>query len=220
MRRITAIVIVLFLTAIGLPKAFCQNDKPSLGSRHCVRFGWGDMIYESIAFRPSLNGTWATPGALPDDYIHQETFDYCYTGHFFADYQYRLTQVISLGIQVDLDGIFWKEGAFDKYHNLITPVKKVRNWDLDLMLTARFTYFERPWVRVFSGLGVGVLFAFDNEGDFGAAPAINLNWIGVEVGKGPWGGTLEVGSLNAIADKLTIYQAFSRIFALSVYYKW
>ena len=77
MRRITAIVIVLFLTAIGLPKAFCQNDKPSLGSRHCVRFGWGDMIYESIAFRPSLNGTWATH---PNVVIGGDSVDHIHVG--------------------------------------------------------------------------------------------------------------------------------------------
>ena len=214
------LAIVLFLSVLALPSAFCQDEKPSLENRHSVRIGWGDMIYESIAFRPNMNSAWANPGALPDGYIHQETFDYCYTGHFFAEYQYRLTQVTSIGLQTDLNGIFWKEGTFDRYHNLLSPTTKIKNWDLDLLLTARFTYFERPWVRIYSGLGFGVLLAFDNQGGFGAAPAFNLNWIGMEVGKGPWGGTLEVGSLNAMANKLTIYQAFSRILSFSVYYKW
>jgi hypothetical protein len=215
-----ALAILLLLSEIALPSAFCQNEKTSLDNRHSVRIGWGDMIYESAVFRPSLNGAWTNPDVLPADYIHDETFDFGYTGHLFAEYQYRLTKVTSIGLQADLEGIFWKEGAFDRYHNLASPTEKIRNWDLDLLLTARFTYFERPWVRIYSGLGFGVLLAFDNQGGFGAAPAFNLNWIGMEVGKGPWGGTLEVGSLNALANKLTIYQAFSRILSFSVYYKW
>ncbi len=214
------LAIFLFLSVLALPSAFCQDEKPSLGNRHIVRIGWGDMIYESAVFRPNLSGMWANPDVLPADYRHDETFDFGYTGHLFAEYQYRLTTVTSIGLQADLEGIFWKKATFDRYHNQVSPTAKIRNWDLDLLLTARFTYFEREWVRIYSGFGVGVLLAFDNSGGFGAAPAFNLNWIGMEVGKGPWGGTLEVGSLNAIANKLTIYQAFSRILSFSVYYKW
>jgi len=219
MRRLS-IVMALFLTVTLLPTAFCQKEKPVLENRHSVRIGWGDMITETILFRPSLNGSWANPDALPDNYRHHETFDFGYTGHLFAEYQYRLARVTSLGIQADVEGIFWKEGDFDKFHNLVSPVTIVRNWDLTLLATARFTYFERPWVRLYSGLGVGALFAFDNTGGFGVAPAFNLNWIGAEVGKGPWGGTIELGGLSSFANKRTFYQFFSRIFAFSFYYKW
>ena len=219
MRKLSTIVITLLLTTVCLPTAFCQNDKP-IEHRHSFRIGWGDMLYETMAFRPKLIGTWPNPGALPDNYSHYETFDFGYTGHLFAEYQYRLTKVTSLGIQADVEGIFWKEGVFDKYHNLMLPAKSVRNWDLTLLATARFTYFDRPWVRLYSGLGVGALFAFDNDGGFGAAPAFNLNWIGVEVGKGQWGGSFELGGLSALSNTRTIYQVFSRIFSVSFYYKW
>lgn len=219
MRKLSTIVITLLLATVCLPTAFCQNDKP-IEHRHSFRIGWGDMLYETMAFRPKLIGTWPNPGALPDNYSHFETFDFGYTGHLFAEYQYRLTKVTSLGIQADVEGIFWKEGVFDKYHNLMLPAKSVRNWDLTLLATARFTYFDRPWVRLYSGLGVGALFAFDNDGGFGAAPAFNLNWIGVEVGEGQWGGSFELGGLSALANTRTIYQVFSRIFSVSFYYKW
>ena len=152
--------------------------------------------------------------------MHDEIYEVGYTGHIFAEYMYRFTEVVSLGIQADLEGIFWKEGVFDRYHHLVVPATNVRNWDLDLLLTARFTYFDREWVRLYSGLGVGALFAFDNLGEFGVAPAVNINWIGVEVGKGPWGGSFELGALNSLANPRTIYQVFSRIFSLSFYYKW
>ncbi len=220
MRRFSNIVIVLFLTMSALPPAFCQNDKSSIGSRHTVRIGWGDMLFETMAFGPSLSGTWVNPEVLPDNYLHDEIYDVGYTGHIFAEYMYSFSKVISIGIQADLEGIFWKEGVFDRYHNLVTPATNVRNWDLDLLFTARFTYLNRDWVRLYSGLGVGALFAFDNLGDFGMAPAFNINWIGVEVGKDPWGGSFELGALNAFSNTRTIYQMFSRIFSLSFYYKW
>ena len=100
------------------------------------------------------------------------------------------------------------------------PAKGIRNWDLTLLATARFTYFDRPWVRLYSGLGVGALLAFDNQGGFGAAPAFNLNFLGAEVGNGPWGGSVELGALNALSNTRNIYQFFSRILSVSFYYKW
>ena len=220
MRKPFTTVIVLLLTVAALPTAFCQNDNTTPDRRHSVRIGWGDMLFETMAFGPSLNGAWVNPESLPDNYLHDEIYDMGYTGHIFAEYQYRVSKVTSLGIQADLEGIFWKEGVFDRYHNLVIPATPVRNWDLDLLLTARFTYFNRDWVRLYSGLGVGALFAFDNLGDFGVAPAFNINWIGVEVGKGPWGGSFELGALNALSNTRAIYQMFSRIFSLSFYYKW
>lgn len=220
MRKPFTTVIVLLLTAAALPTAFCQNDNTTPDRRHSVRIGWGDMLFETMAFGPTLNGAWVNPESLPDNYLHDEIYDMGYTGHIFAEYQYRVSKVTSLGIQADLEGIFWKEGVFDRYHNLVIPATPVRNWDLDLLLTARFTYFNRDWVRLYSGLGVGALFAFDNLGDFGVAPAFNINWIGVEVGKGPWGGSFELGALNALSNTRAIYQMFSRIFSLSFYYKW
>jgi hypothetical protein len=215
-----ASTLVLILTVMVISTAFCQKEKPNLGNRHSVRIGWGDMLFETAVFHPTLSGTWGTPNALPENYMHNETFDFGYTGHIFAEYQYRLSKVVSLGVQADVEGIFWKEGIFDRNHNMVEPATAVRNWDLDLLFTARFTYFDRDWVRLYSGLGVGALFAFDNLGNFGVAPALNINWIGVEVGKGPWGGSIELGALNAAANTRAVYQLFSRIFSIGFYYKW
>lgn len=220
MRKVKNIAVVLMLLMLGGGTASCQEETPSPSGRHSVRIGWGDMLSDRIAFRPSLSGTWASPDALPATFNRHETYDYGFTGHFFAEYQYRLTRVTSLGGQADLEGIFWKEGTFDRYHTLVAPETTVRNWDLVLLLTARFTYLHREWVRLYSGVGIGSLLAFDNQGEFGAAPALNLNWIGVEVGKGPWGGAFELGGLSALTNSHVIYQLFSRIFSLSVYYKW
>ena len=189
-------------------------------NRHTVRLGWGDMLFERLAFHASYKGTYGTPETLPATFSRHETFDYGYTGHIFAEYLYRCTAVTSVGIQADVEGIFWKEGQFDRYHQLQGAATTVRNWDIVVMPTVRFTYFTRPWVRMYSGLGTGVLFALDNQGGTKLAPALNLNWLGVEIGKGNWGGTLELGMLNALSSPYHIYQLGSRLLSFSVYYQW
>lgn len=189
-------------------------------SRHQLRLGWGDPLFETLAFHPSLQGEYPSTVVLPGDFSRTETFSYGYTGHIFGEYLYRLSKVVSVGVQVDFEGIFWKKGSFDAGHQMVGKATPVRNFDVDIIPTVRFTYFEKPWVRLYSGLGVGALLAFDNAGGFGSALALNLNFLGVEVGKGHWGGAMELGMLNAMKDSHHIYQLGSRLVSVSVYYKW
>ena len=43
------------------------------------------------------------PSGNPSGYKFQETRDYAYTGHFFAEYRYHFSQLFSLGMQADFD---------------------------------------------------------------------------------------------------------------------
>mgnify|MGYP002855302660 FL=1 len=178
------------------------------------------MLFETLAFHSSLSGTYGTPESLPANFVRTETYDFGYTGHFFAEYSYRFTKGVSVGFQADAEGIFWKEGDFDRYHKPLIPATHVRNWDVVLMPTVRFTYLNRSMVRLYSGLGAGAVLAFDNLGEFKAGFALNLNWIGIEIGKGHWGGTVELGMLNSLSDVYHIYQAGSRLISFGAYYKW
>lgn len=178
------------------------------------------MLFETLAFHSSYSGVYPSPQTLPEHFTRYEKYDYSYTGHYFLEYQYRFTRLISVGFQADVEGIFWKEGSFDRYHQLKATATPVHNWDLVLMPTVRFTYLEKPWVRLYSGLGAGILLAFDNQGGFKPAPALNLNLIGIEIGKGPWGGNIELGMLNALTDAFHVYQLGSRLLSVGAYYKW
>ncbi len=208
------------LTALLLMAAVPVFASQPPSGKHLVRLGWGDMLFETLAFHSTYAGTYGAPEALPANFSRHETFSYGYTGHIFAEYLYRCSPVVSVGIQADMEGIFWKEGDFDRYHQLQGVARSVRNWDFVVMPTVRFTYLERPWVRLYSSLGTGFLLAMDNQGGSGFAPAVNLNWIGLEVGKGNWGGTAELGMLNAVKNAYHIYQAGARLLSFSVYYKW
>lgn len=177
-------------------------------SRHEVRLGWGDMLFETMAFHPS--STHQFPAGRPAGFPYKETRDYGYTGHIFAEYRYHFSKLFSLGMQTDFEGIFWTtETGF-----------RSRNYNLTLLPNVRFTYFRREWVRLYSGLGAGLLVAFDNERHAEAAPALNLNFLGVQVGRGPWSGSVELGLMAALKSGNDIYMLGSRLVSISVNYNW
>lgn len=176
--------------------------------KHEVRLGWGDMLFETMAFHPS--STHDYPTGKPTGYPYQENRDYGYTGHIFAEYRYHFSSLFSLGMQADFEGIFWtRETGF-----------RSRNYNLTFLPNVRFTYFRREWVRLYSGIGAGLLVAFDNEHHTEAAPALDLNLFGIQVGKGPWSGSVQLGLLAALKSGNEIYMLGSRLFSISVNYNW
>ncbi len=209
-------LLILLALCVAAPVFGAQPPE----GRHTLRMGWGDMLFETLAFHSTVSGTYPSPESLPATFFRDEKYGFGYTGHFYAEYLYRCSRVVSVGIQADAEGIFWKEGRFDRYHKLTGAEVAVRNWDVVLMPTVRFTWLRRPMVRLYSGLGAGAIFAFDNRRQFKAGFAVNFNWIGLEIGKGHWGGNVELGMLNSLSDPYHIYQAGSRLISFGAYYKW
>ena len=111
-----------------------------------------------------------------------------FTGHIFTEYQYSVSKVVSVGGQIPN------------------------------MPTVRFTYLHSPWVELYSGLGAGLLCAFDNKGGAEFAPAVNLNLFGVQVGKGPVSASVELGALNSLV-KSRVYMLGSRLVSVSLNYR-
>lgn len=209
MRRLLAVA----LLCLGI---FCQaQERP----RHQVSLGWGDMLFETLAFHPSQTRLWDKPESLPADYRLNERTKYGYTGHIFADYSFRWTRRVSVGAQLDFQGIFWSENTLDRYGKTLESFRS-RNFDLTLLPTVRFFWMDKPMVRLYSGLGAGLLMAFDNARHFELAPAVNLNFLSVQIGKGPWCGTVEWGMLSALTNFNNIYMLGSRILSFSVNYRW
>lgn len=188
-------------------------------TRHSVRLGWGDMLFETLAFHASAPGTFDS-ASLPAGFRSTGTFGHGYTGHIFADYMYSFTDVVSAGVQTDFEGIFWKKGVRDASGTLIGEPTKVNNYNLCILPSVRFTFFRSEWVDIYSGLSIGLLMAFDNQKQFELAPAFNLNLVGMKVGKGQWSGTAEIGLLNALKGANDVYMFASRLFSVGVYYTW
>ena len=127
---------------------------------------------------------------------------------------------MSAGVQTDFEGIFWKVASRDAAGTVVSDPVRVNNYNLCILPSVRFTYFRSEWVDIYSGLSVGLLMAFDNQRQFELAPAFNLNLVGVRVGKGHWGGTAEIGLLNALKGGNDVFMVGSRIISVGVNYTW
>ncbi|MBQ1913154.1 MAG: hypothetical protein II171_06310 [Bacteroidales bacterium] len=197
-------LVLLFLSVLCRG---ANGDQPPV-QRHQVRVGWGDMLFETMAFYPGLSAT------------GMEKYDFGYTGHVFAEYRYLLNQTIRLGIQSDVEGIFWKEALRDANRKPTGDVTPVRSYNVSLVPTFQFRILDTEWVDLWTGLGAGVLIAFDNARQVELAPEVNFTLLGVEVGKGPWTGTLELGGMNALRNANQVYLLGSRLLSVSVNYRW
>lgn len=179
---------LLIIILLSLPVLAYAIGPESTIPRHLVRIGWGDMLFESLAF----------PSAA------HEKGGNGYTGHLFGEYQYQWTKVVSVGAQVDFQGIFEPD---------------MNNYDLTFLPTVRFTYLRTRMAQMYSGVGAGLLFAFDNCGGAELAPALNLNLVGVMLGSGPLTIGFELGLLNALTGAQKVYMAGSRLVSMSLNYQ-
>jgi hypothetical protein len=190
------LLFTLLLGTVLLCQAEAKN--PPL-KRHTVRLGWGDPLFETLAFHE---------GASPTQ-VGVRRQNLGYTGHIFAEYQYRLNQVVSLGIQTDIEGIFWKENTISS-----------RNYDLSILPTVRLTFLNTRYVQLYGSFAAGLLVAFDNAKNAELAPVVNITPLGVQVGKGHWTGSLELGGMTSLINPNKVYMLGSRLISVSVNYSW
>lgn len=184
---------------LGIALTLCQAAAAKEPvTRHQVRLGWGDMLFETLAFHTGVS-------AVNDKY----TSDYGFTGHFFGEYMYSVKDWLGVGFQMDVEGIFWSEDNF-----------RSRNYNLTFLPEVRFTYLRKPVVKMYSGIGAGVLLAFDNAGGKALAPAVDFTLLGIQVGKGHWSGSVQIGALNSLSSMYVVFMVASRIFSISVNYSW
>lgn len=189
----------------------CQAESKNPPLRHhTVRLGWGDPLFETLAFHEGL--------------VHGEGFTrtdaFGYSGHIFAEYQYRFNTVVSVGIQTDFQGIFWNETPCDAHRQPTGPAFRSRNYDLSFLPTVRLTCLNSRWVQLYGAAGMGLLVAFDNSKHAEAAPVLDLTFLGVQIGKGPWTGSVELGGMVSLSGLQKIYMLGSRIISVSVNYSW
>ncbi len=187
--------------------------------KHEVRIGWGDMMFETMAFQRTPAHYWPTPLTIYPDYTIVERHDYRYTGHIFAEYQYSLLIWLSLGLQADMEGIYWKETTYDRFHIAVSDDRQIDNYNIALLPTIRFTYYQSEYINLYSGLGIGLNIAFDNQNTIKTAAAFHINLFSIQAGMDHWWGTIELGVLNAMNGANEIYMLSSRMLSASIAYK-
>lgn len=211
-----ALSIIILLAGCSLHAVAADHHSPV--QRHCFRIGWGDMMFETAAYYPSVTHAFDNPSAIPDTYRTKERFSNWYTGHIFAEYRYCFSELLSVGGQVDFEGLGWKSGWFDRDHIMVEAAPDVNFYNLVVMPTLRLTYLRKGHVSIYSGLGAGMLVSFAQKAEL--APAFYINLAGVQIGGAHWSGSIDIGALNSLNGFARVYMLGSRIVSISLNYSW
>ena len=205
-------IFLFFLFLAALPLSAMTKDSICFRP-HEVRLGWGDMQYETAIYHA-------------DHYSGH----YRYTGHIFATYQYRFLPWLSAGLDFDYEHVLWQKSpdrgagciAFSECPDELKT--KANFYNICLIPQVRFTYYWSEYVNLYSGLGCGLLINGGSELNFrgqktACAPVVEITALGVQVGDDHWFGTAELGGLNALTALTDIYMLASRIFSVSIGYR-
>lgn len=215
---------LLLIVALAMMTQVVQAEsrETRVVQRHEFRIGWGDPLFESVAFRPTMHRdyTYITPGF---DYTERQ--NYQYLGHFMLEFQFRPNTWFGAGLQVDYSQFSWDALTYQGGSN--TPVLDKRElcYNVLVMPTIRFTYLHREWVDLYSGLGVGLALnggteMNDNGYKVEAGLAANIAVLGMTVGKKHFFGGVELGGVVALQNVDRVYLLDSRIFTASIGVRW
>lgn len=204
-------------TEIRIIRDSARNDARELAQRrpHAIRIGWGDQLFESLMWRemPPFD-------VYPPNYHQTYGENYCYTQHWFLEYQYRTNYWFSLGAMVDYSGVMWEKVVRD---GIGTELDRIESnfHNIAMLATLRFTYLHTKLVSMYSGLGMGVLVNTGSEIDYRQrttawAPAFNFTLLGLSVGNERWFGSIEYGGMYSFMNANEIYLCKSRMFTASI----
>ena len=214
------LVYLIFLLLAVIPAAGKGPSRGCSSSKHEVRLGIGDMFFETLVWNNQVHKNYA--GALPGS-VFTEKRDYFYTPHISAEYAYHILPWMSLGGTVDFQYTGWKNHRYDN-ENREVGVTDECFANLCIMPTARFNYFRREHVGLYSAVAAGLDINCGTETDIkgnhtGLGAAIDLRFIGVTAGSGHWWGFAELGGTYALRNGSCFYMVNSQIFKVGVSYK-
>ena len=186
---------------------------------HQVRIGWGDQLFESLVWYNQSHST-----HYPETYIGQYDEQYRYLQHWFAEYQYRVRYWFNVGGMLDYSGVVWDRVSRNGKGEEISRDKNCNFHNIAILATTRFTYMHSKYVELYSGLGAGVNINTGSELDYrdrktAVAPVFSLTVLGMSVGNEQWFGSVEFGGLYSLMNIQEVYMAGSRMFTLSVGYR-
>lgn len=186
---------------------------------HQLRIGWGDQMFETLVWYHQPHST-----IYPESYIEQYEEDFRYVQHWFAEYQYRVKYWFNVGAMVDYSGVLWDKVRRNGKGEELDREEDCSFHNIAIMLTMRFTYFHSKYVSLYSGLGAGLNINTGSELDYldrhtAFAPALNITALGMNVGNNRWFGAVEFGGLYSLANINEVYMAGSRMFTVSVGYR-
>lgn len=164
-----------------------ENDRKDY--RHEIRLGIGDCLMEYIM-----------DGFSSGTYLMKNRK---YTGNLYLDYHYNLQTWLGFGMHIKTSTILYDCHAKDNPTVVLSP-NNYRT-TVNVYPSVRFTYFNLPSVRLYSGIGIGFIGFFYNQSNIEHnryAGGIPITALGVSFGTGQWIGSAEIGTTFAFSNKV------------------
>lgn len=217
MKRFFLSFFALTVLGVGLSAADISSD--SLKCRQEIRLGIGDMMFETLVWNNQIHKQYASASA----YLFPEKRDYWYLPHISGEYSYHILPWLSVGAVLDFQMTGWNTYVYDGRNELV-ECRKENFTNLCIMPLARFNYFRREHVGLYSAITVGIDFNGGTEVDgFGhhtrAGLATDLRLIGVTAGNGHWWGFAELGGIFAMRNPRNLFLVGSELVKCGVSYK-
>lgn len=213
------VVFIVFITA----SLYAGAQSP--GWKHQVSVGMGDPLAECLFYKADPH--WDYSGIIArESTIYMEKQSYHHLPHFFVEYYYIFENKpwLSVGGMIDVGSFTWKNVYYQPGSNIPLSRENQNCVNLSLLPSVKFTYYRREHVWMFSSVRLGLDINMGTEKDYKGrhtAPGacINPTLFGVGGGSGHWFGTFELGLMAALADTAEIFMAGSKLFSISVGYK-
>lgn len=208
-------LLLFSFTLLSVVHAETRIDRAAM--HHELRVGWGDQIFETLAFHQPTS--LVTTGSTSQFFNYKE--NYHYSQHFFAEYQYRLNSWFGAGALLDGSGVTWDGTTRNGLGEEVDRNPGQYFYNIVVMPTIRFTYLHHPYVDLFSSLGAGACINGGTEEDAhghhtAVAPAFNITLLALSVNYKRFFTTVDFGGMYSLLNANTIFMAKSRMFAVSL----
>lgn len=210
------IVFLLLSFCLAMP-IMAENEEARSMNPHQLRIGWGDQHFEHLAWHASPRPM----NTLSTTYSEVYAEKFCYTQHWFVDYQYRINRWFGVGGLIDGSGVLWDNVTRNGHGDEISRDPNHSLYNIVVIPTVSFTYFHHEYVSLYSGLGIGFDINGGTETDYKGrttvcAPALNLTLLGLSAGYKNWFAAVDFGGLFALNGGQNIYMFASRLVSVSV----
>lgn len=214
-RLMLAILLPILSCIILAVPAEAENSIVRDSLRNEIRIGWGDQLFEHLI--------WQSPqyiiSNMPESYVEHYNERYRYTQHWFAEYQWRVNKWFGVGAMADISGCLWDEVTRNGTGKEIDRIKNKSFWNLAIMPTFRFTWFNREHISLYSSIGAGIGVNGGTETDYLGrytlcAVAVDIAPIGITAEWDRWFICGELGGLYSIKGMTSVFMLNSRILSI------
>ena len=205
-------ILSLLFSWISVIPLMAENNVPStdcVHGRHSLRIGWG--LGSNHPYKNYINTTSGDPidpieaiqgmtSAEAHDFLQRyrktANTQYSNRGHLFLAYQYKFNHWLSAGVELDWLSCHYLFDYQDGYGVLVERARTSYLDQMTIMPTVHFTYFCRPLVELYSGLGLGYTLSVESFVSHGFTVSPTL--FGVNVGNEHWFAEVELGGMVTV----------------------